>query len=734
MSAGPVQTPLDVLAEKMGIQHEFRDARGELVRTSAGTKRSLLAAMGMDVVDDAQAQSTLDVLQQEALLRALPAVRVVRAGEGPSGVAVVFPVQTRKIRWRVRLEQGGERVGEAEFGRLPLASTRTLPDRGLERRRLVLDPALPWGYHELILEPGGASMALIVTPDRCWLPPGMPEEQRRWGLAAQLYLLRSANNWGIGDFTDLKALVAMAAARGADVIGLNPLHALFSDDPEQASPYSPASRLLLNVLNIDVTSIPELQNSPEAQRLIASATFQRRLAACRSQDLVDYTTVTELKLAALAALFETCRLAPDPRRWQAFETFRRAAGGILQRSCVFLALREKFGRQADVGADWHRWPAEFQDAGSEAVSRFSQQQRERVDFIAWLQWIAQDQLAGAAHAAREAGMAIGLYRDLAVGAAQAGAETWINPQVVISGARVGAPPDILNPAGQDWGLPPFNPHALREEGYRSFIELVRANMRCAGGLRIDHVMALQQLYWIPQGGTPREGAYVNYPMDDLVAILALESHRNHCFLVGEDLGTVPENFRERMASAGILSYKVLFFEQDRATERFLAPDDYPPLSLSVTGNHDLATLRGWWLGRDVDVKERLGLLSRAGEAARQRQERRRDKDRLLEALRRAQVWVHEGEPELETLVALVYCFLARTHSCLALVQLDDLTDELDAVNVPATSAEHPNWRRRLSLSLGELASARRFQQITQILQDERRAGRAGGAQCIKQGP
>jgi 4-alpha-glucanotransferase len=703
----------------MGIQHEFRDARGELVQTSAGTKRRLLAAMGVDVADDVQAQSALDVMQQEAMLRTLPPVRVVRASDGPVGVAVVLPVQTEKIRWRVRLEQGAERVGDAEFGRLPLASTRMLSDRGLERRRLVLDPELPWGYHELVLEPGGASMALIVTPDRCWLPPGLPEKQRWWGLSAQLYLLRSADNWGIGDFTDLETLVAMSAARGADVIGLNPLHALFSDDPDQASPYSPASRLLLNVLNIDVTSVPELQGSPEAQQLIASVTFQRRLAACRSQDLVDYTTVTELKLAVLAALFETCRLAPDPGRWQAFETFRRAAGEILQRSCEFLALREHFSRQADVGADWHRWPAECQDAGSEAVRRFSQEHRERVDFIAWMQWIAEEQLACAAHAAREAGMAIGLYRDLAVGAAQAGAETWIKPQVVISGARVGAPPDVLNPAGQDWGLPPFNPHALREERYDSFIQLVRANMRCAGGLRIDHVMALQQLYWIPQGGTPREGAYVSYPMDDLVAILALESHRNHCLLVGEDLGTVPENFRERMASAGILSYKVLFFEQDSATGRFLAPDEYPSLALSVTGNHDLATLRGWWMGRDVDVKERLGLLSQAGEAARQRQERSRDKERLLEALRRAQLWVREGEPDLGTLVAMVYRFLARTNSCLALAQIDDLTDELDSINVPATSAEHPNWRRRLSLSLGELASARRFREITQILQDER---------------
>ena len=267
------------------------------------------------------------------------------------------------------------------------------------------------------------------------------------------------------------------------------------------------------------------------------------------------------------------------------------------------------------------------------VRRFAETNRNRLEFFAWLQWIADDQLGAAAATARERGMAVGLYRDLAVGADRAGAETWVNDAAVVSGAQVGAPPDIFNPAGQDWGLPPFHPRALREEAYRSFVELVRANMRHAGGLRIDHVMGLAASVLGAAGTDSRsQGAYVRYPLDDLVGILALESQRHRCLVVGEDLGTVPEGFRERMAAANILSYRVLFFEQDIETGEFDPPESYPPLALAVVGSHDLPTLRGWWEGRDLDIKERLGLFPGAGEARRQRETRERDKRQLVTAL------------------------------------------------------------------------------------------------------
>ena len=579
----------------------------------------------------------------------------------------------------------------------------------------MLEGELPWGYHHLAIEPGDASILLVITPGRCWLPPALAEGQRLWGIAAQLYLLRSGTDWGIGDFGDLRKLVELAADHGADVIGLNPLHAMFPDSPEQASPYSPASRLLLNILNIDVTAVPELLHCPEMRNLIASEAFGNNVQACRAKHLVDYAEVTAMKLSVLEKLFD----ATDPAPRRAFEGFRGERGEVLERSCLFLALREHFAREDPSHADWHVWPEEYRDPTSPAVARFAEENRHRLDFLAWLQWVADEQLGAAAATARDRGMAVGLYRDLAVGADRAGAETWADATAVVSGAQVGAPPDIYNPAGQNWELPPFHPRALREEGYRSFIQLVRANMRHAGGLRIDHAMGLQHLYWVPQGQKPSAGAYVRYPIEDLIGILALESHRHQCLVVGEDLGTVPEGFRERMAEANILSYRVLFFEQEPETGTFLPPSAYPELALATVGSHDLPTLRGWWEGRDIDLKERLGLFPEVGEASRQRQARERDRMQLLKALRREKLLPGGGEPDIPALARAIHAFLARTPSVLAMAQIDDLTDEADPVNVPATSDEHPNWRRRLSMTLEELAARSRFVDIAEIFRAER---------------
>jgi 4-alpha-glucanotransferase len=715
---------LDRLSERMGIVSEFRNARGVTVRADDAIKRNLLAAMGLRVADEREAQAALDALDREAWSRTLAPVAVVRTASGPAATEIVLPADTGEVTWRLALEDGAERSGRAAFGELSLVDELSLEGRALQRRRLDLGENLPCGYHRLTVEPGEATMTLIVAPERCWLPSGVTEGRRMWGIAIQLYLLCSDTNWGLGDFSDLRALVDLAVAHGADVIGLNPLHAMFPDDPEHASPYAPASRLLLNILNIDVTAVPELCHSAEAQALIGSADFQRRLQTSRSQHLVDYSGVTQLKLSALEMLFETCRSGVDAARWQAFEAYRRRRGGVLERNCLFQGLREHFARQIPGAADWHDWPEEYREPDSPAVARFAEAHRQRLDFLTWLQWVADEQLGAAAEAAREGGMGVGLYRDLAVGADRAGAETWADAAAVVSGAQVGCPPDIYNPAGQNWGLPPFHPRALREEGYRSFIELVRANMRHAGGLRIDHVMGLQHLYWIPSGQPASAGAYVRYPTEDLIGILALESQRHRCLVVGEDLGTVPEGFRERMAAANILSYRVLFFEQDTETGEFLPPEAYPELSLSVVGSHDLPTLRGWWEGGDIALKEHLDLYPDPEEATRQRETRRRDQGQLVSTLQREGLLAADGVPEIPILSRAAHAYLARTPSVLAMVQIDDLTDEAEPVNVPTTSDQHANWRRRLSMTLDALAQRPRFLDIAEIFQAERDARKA----------
>jgi malto-oligosyltrehalose trehalohydrolase/4-alpha-glucanotransferase len=719
--AGP--NALDELAERMGIEPQFRNAKGEIVETGDKTKRSLLAAMGVGAADEFQARGALDELDRAEWLRPLPAVQVLRADpQAPAirapAIEVVLPAGTRQITWRLSLEAGIERTGHITFGDLELIDTRNFDGVTRERRRLLLEGELPWGYHHLAIEPDNTSTTLVVTPGRCWFPPGFDEGRRLWGIAAQLYLLRSNTDWGIGDFGDLRQLVELAADHGADVIGLNPLHAMFPDDPEHASPYSPESRLLLNILNIDATALPEMEPCPEMRDLIASEGFRHRVEACRAKHLVDYAEVSAIKFSVLEKLFNVCR-GVDPVRWGAFEAFRGEGGEMLQRNCLFLALREHFANQDASRADWHAWPEEYRDPASAAGARFAAENRHRLDFHAWLQWVADEQLGAAAATAKARGMVVGLYRDLAVGADRSGAETWADTAAVVSGAQVGAPPDVHNPAGQNWGLPPFHPRALREEGYRSFVELVRANMRHAGGLRIDHAMGLQHLYWVPQGEKPFAGAYVRYPMEDLIGILALESHRHECLIVGEDLGTVPEGFRERMAQANILSYRVLYFEQEPQTGAFLPPSAYPTQALAVVGSHDLPTLRGWWEARDLDLKEELGLFPEPGDASRQRRMRERDRMRLLESLRSEGLLPIDGEPDIPTLARAVHAFLAHTPSVLAMAQIDDLTDEADPVNVPATSDQHPNWRRRLSMTLEELAARPRFVDIAEIFRAER---------------
>jgi malto-oligosyltrehalose trehalohydrolase/4-alpha-glucanotransferase len=722
----PGTTAINELAERMGIEPEFRNAKGEIVHTTLETKCSLLTAMGVKTSDEAQTREALDALDRAEWLRPLPPVAVVQVDTGPPMVELVMPAGGKAITWRLSLEDGSARSGGTAFDKLELIDTRSFDGQRLEHRRLVLEPDLPWGYHRLAIDPGDASMMLVVTPGRCWLPRALHQGRRLWGIAAQLYLLRSATDWGIGDFCDLRRLLELAAGRGADVIGLNPLHAMFPNHPEHASPYSPASRLLLNILYISVAAVPELVDCPEMQELIFSEAFGQDVRACRAKHLVDYAAVTAIKLSVLERLFDVCRGATDPARWRAFEVFRHERQEVLERTCLFFALHEHFASQDASHADWHTWPEEYRDPVSPAVARFAEENRRRLDFLVWLQWVADEQLGAAAAAVQDRGMAVGLYRDLAVGADRAGAETWANAAAVVSGAHVGAPPDIYNPAGQNWGLPPFHPRALREEEYASFIQLVRANMRHAGGLRIDHVKGLQHLYWVPEGQKPATGAYVRYPIEDLIGILALESHRQHCLIIGEDLGTVPEGFRERMAESNILSYRVLFFEQEEKTSAFLPPRVYPTLALAVVGSHDLPTFRGWWEGRDLDLKERLGLFLDPEEAPRQRQARECDRSQLLRALRHEGLLPPDGDPDIPTLARAAHAFLARTPSVLAMAQIDDLTDEADPVNVPATSDEHPNWRRRLSVTLEELATRPHFIDIAEIFRAERSARRPDG--------
>jgi 4-alpha-glucanotransferase len=724
-------SPLDELAARFGVEDAYRDAHKKIQKTKPQTKQLLLAAMGVPAASDAEISAALNQFERSAWERALRPAYVVSAEAGPIAVDFNVPPDTHAIEWTLRLEEGGEKRGHAEIASLALVEEHEVDGKCFERRRLLLGEGIPWGYHWLGIDFSfgqsstsrahsevhgrSAEALLIVTPGRCWLPSSLHEGKRAWGVSAQLYTLRSEKNWGIGDFRDLLQLVEGLKAEGAGIVGLNPLHAPFLDNPEHASPYSPASRLFLNVLYIDVTSVPELANCAEARGMIASADFQAKLGKCRSTALVDYKQVAELKLQILRVLFKHRNSGANAGQ-SSFETFRRERGEALERSCVFHCLRHEFSRRDPDKGNWRTWPEEYRDPESPAVAAFASEHQKERTFLAWMEWLADSQLKRAADAAK--GMEIGLYRDMAVGADMAGVETWSNQKAVVSGAHVGAPPDIYNPAGQDWGLPPFNPHALQEEGYCGFIELIRANMRYAGALRIDHVMALQHLYWVPDGHSPTEGAYVSYPLDDLVGILALESQRNRCVVVGEDLGTVPDGFRERMAKANILSYRVLFFEQNSKTGAFRKPGDYPQLSVAVASNHDLPTIREWWEGSDIALRERLNLFPDPQGAEEQREQRVRDRKQLLRALKQQGLLDDGAELKAEELMLLIHQYLARSSAFLVMAQIDDITAEIDPVNLPA-SVEYPNWRRKLSATLEQIFGKPEMRRLAEMFGRER---------------
>lgn len=584
-------------------------------------------------------------------------------------------------------------------------------------------PALAPGYYRLQVRRGTEvhDCRVVVAPQHCWVPAPLQAGGRWWGYTVQLYALRSPHNCGIGDFGDLRRLVAMAAGQGAAFIGLNPLHALFPDRPEQASPYSPSSRLALNPLYLDVASVIEEYDCDSARRLWNEAAFRKRLQRLRDTELVDYPGVAAAKEEVLQLAwrdFDTLELqrrTPHGRAFRSFLVERAASIGL---HALFEALQAHL-RQADPAVrGWQDWPAAYRDPRGAAVQGFRETHATAVRYRLWLQWLAEQQLERAQAEAKAAGMPIGLHRDLAVGVDPAGSQTWLQPALYAPDMRIGAPPDLLQPQGQDWGLAPPTPCGLRAARYQPFIDTLRANMRSAGALRLDHVMVLMRLFWTGADG----GAYVRYPVEDLMGLLALESQRHRCMVVGEDLGTVPQQMHEAMAQGGLLSYRPLMFAHD-AQAGFTPPAAFPAQAFAAFGTHDLPTLAGFWRGIDLQLHQRMAPASSADAQARQ-QEREALCERLLQALAHAgngpgagPALPRPGDDATPALVAAVYAYLASTPCWLVGVQLEDVTLQPVQVNLPGTREDQfPNWRRKLGCTLDALADDATLQAVVRALQ------------------
>jgi len=685
------------LGAAAGIEPHYWDMHGTRHETPPETMRGLLKAFGIAAQDDGEAWASLARIGEAPWRDPLPPVLVLREGEAGS-LPLRLPAgdDHRTVRWTLKLEQGGERTGESRLGDLAVEDMGHLGEARIALRRLKLDP-IPLGYHDFVLEgEAKASTRLIVAPARAHLP-GALNGRRAWGLMLQLYSLKSRGDWGIGDFGTLKVLIDGVAGSNADAIGLNPLHTLFLDAPEDASPYSPCSRLFRNPLYLDVTAIADYAECDEARAMTRDGEFARAVEQARNAELVSYRNVARFKLSVLERLhdsFTANHVAAGDARASAFARFVEQGGRDLEGLATFQALAEHYQTH-----DWSRWPADHADQDSAATAEFRRRAAERIAFFQYLQWQCEEQLRAAAELAKSRGMAVGLYNDLAVSVDASSADHWSHQQAFASGVRVGAPPDPFNETGQDWGVVPLNPLHLRDTAYGYFTALLRANMRHAGALRIDHVMGLQRLFLIPPGATPASGAYVRYPLSDLVAVACLESVRHRCLIIGEDLGTVPAGFREHMAQAAILSSRVLYFE--RQNEEFKPPAEYPNLAAVSVSTHDLATLRGFWEGQDIAAKARLGLFKSRDEEDRAHAARAVDKHELLKALA-SQGLLPEGISPADAdtlawtaqLAQAAHAYLARSPSALFMVQLDDLTGQALQANLPGSVTEYPNWRRR----------------------------------------
>jgi len=681
------------LAGVAGIVPSYLDQSGTETRTTSDSTRvALLRAMGIDASTPAHADAALEEWNRRERTRVLPPVRVVRGDDPDAGTVLArAPEGTARVEWTLELVP---ETGEAQHAR---GAANAEADGTV---RLSLPGTPPPGYHTLRVtlrtESGGqeAKQSLIVVPGECPPVAEVAGQERVFGVIANLYSVRSAENWGIGDAGDLARLGEWTAEIGGAFLGVNPLHAL-RNRGDDISPYSPVSRIFRNAIYIDVPAIPEFTASEEAKRMVESA--RAELEELRTSDRVQYEPVMALKRRVLEVLHRSFA-AGGGERAEAYRAYLETQGESLTHFATFEALAGHL-----ESGDWRTWPEALRDPRSPAVAEFAARHAEEIDFHRWLQFELDRQLAVAAARGESAGLAIGLYQDLAIGTSPAGADVWANPHLFVTGASIGAPPDAYSAEGQNWGLPPLDPRALKEDAYRYWVRLVRASMRHAGALRIDHAIGLFRQFWIPEGAVGKDGAYVSFPVEDLLGILALEAHRHRALVVGEDLGTVPPEVPPVLRRWGVLSSRVFYFE--REGDEFRPAAEYEPMSLATANTHDMPTLAGFWRGRDIEVKREVGVIPSDEAAEAQRRDRVQERRAILERLAAEGVLPAPEHPGSgAALRGAVHAFLSRTPAALVGLSLDDLVGEAEPVNVPGVSpSEFSAWTRKLATPIEELA-------------------------------
>jgi 4-alpha-glucanotransferase len=678
------------LAREAGIANDWVDAADHPQRVKIDALRSILEALGLPCATAA------DIAESRARLRAS------HDDERPLVTATTdMPIRLTGVR----LDQ--DAAGEVLFEHGSAAPIRLRAARGTAAVAPIGKP----GYHRIRF--ADCEIMLAVAPPRCVTLNDVAPGEKLFGLAIQLYALRRHGDGGMGDMAALRDLVDSAARAGADAIALSPVHSLFAADPSHYGPYSPSSRLFLNPLFADPAML-----FGEARVAASLANVGTPRQSQHEHDaLIDWPNVGAAKLALLRRLFDDfaendlaagrhSALAAD------FHAFVRDGGARLHEHALFEAAHQHWYRSNEPLWSWSDWPLEWRSPRGLDITRFANAEARAIQFHVFLQWMATRSLSAVQRGARTAGMRVGLIADLAIGMSPGGSHAWSRQQDLLLGLTIGAPPDPFNLRGQDWGLTAFSPQALMASGFEPFIATMRAAMRDAGGVRIDHVMGLARLWLIPRGHPPTEGAYLRYPIDDLLRIAALESYRHRAIVIGEDLGTVPPEFRGRAARAGIAGMDVLWFQRNKSG--FLAPKKWRRDAVAMTTTHDLPTVAGWWQGADIATRNTLGLVADVASETRQRA---KDRAALWRAFCAARVAA--GAPPDNAPVDAAIAFTAQSPAPLALIPIEDVLGLSEQPNLPGTINEHPNWRRRLNEPASELLNAAQAQSRLKILRERR---------------
>jgi len=666
---------LTALADRLGVACAYHDWTGNFVTVERETVVAVLAALGVRADTETDCAASLVELDRRHWARALPPTIVARSGNEASFWVHVTHGDPAHV-W-VRLEDGTVRSGirQADNFTPPFDLDGTL----VGEATFVLPEDLPLGYHRVHLRSGDREFdtPLIVTPAWLGLPPRMGA-RRAWGLATQLYSVRSKGSWGFGDLADLTDLAVWAGARHrADYVLVNPLHAASPTTPMEPSPYLPTSRRFVNPLYLRVEAIPEF--AWMTKRNWVHARREAIQSRAHKSDTIDRDRVWATKRKALTLVYGVPRSAG---RELAFEAFKEREGTALDDFATWCVLAEKHG------GDWRRWPQGLQHPANPEVAEFAKRYQRAVDFHRWLQWQLDDQLAHAQSQALRAGMTLGVMHDLAVGVHPSGADAWSLQEVLARRVTAGAPPDEFNQLGQDWSQPPWRPDRLEELGYQPFRALIAAVLRHAGGVRIDHVIGLFRLWWIPDGAPPTRGTYVRYNHDAMIGIVALEAHRAGAVVVGEDLGTVEPWARDYLRDRGVLGTSILWFESDPGNRGPLAAEHWRELCLSSVTTHDLPPTPGYLDGEHVRLRGELGLLTRPAEE--ELADDRAQQEAWLAELRR--VGLLGGEADEEDVTLALYRYLGRTPSRMLALALTDAVGERRTQNQPGTTDEYPNWR------------------------------------------